>query len=55
MVPGGQGQIQAVEVHVIVRGTDKYYNFYASAPTAEELAALERVLQHVLASASPES
>lgn len=55
MIPGGQGQIQAVEVHVIVRGTDKYYNFYASAPTAEELAALERVLQHVLASASPES
>ena len=55
MVPGGQGQIQAVEMHVIVRGMDKYYDFYASAPAGEELAALEPVLQRMLASASLES
>jgi hypothetical protein len=55
MVPGGQGQIQAVEMHVIVRGMDKHYDFYASAPAGEELAALEPVLQHMLASPSLES
>ncbi len=55
MVPGGQGQIQAVEMHVVVRCTDKYYDFYASAPAGEELAALEPVLQRMLASASLES
>lgn len=51
MVPGGQGQVEAVEMHVIVRGADKYYDFYASAPSDEELKALEPVLQHTLASA----
>jgi hypothetical protein len=55
MVPGGQGQTQAVEMHVVVRGMDKYYDFYASAPAGEQLAALEPVLQHMLASASLES
>lgn len=54
-VPGGQGQIQAVEMHVIVRGMDKYYDFYASAPAGEELAALEPVLRLMLACASLDS
>jgi hypothetical protein len=51
MVPGGQGQVKAVEIHVIVTGTDKYYDFFASAPTEEQLDALEPVFQHMLASA----
>lgn len=49
MVPAGQGQIQAVEMHVIVQGTDRYYDFFASAPSEEELDALKPVPQHMLA------
>jgi len=50
--PDGGGQIQPVEIHVIVRGTSKLYDVYASAPDEEQLAALEPVLQALLASST---
>lgn len=50
MLPGGHGQIEAVEVHVIVRSTQKLYDFYVGASNEEQLAPLEPVLQHMLTS-----
>ena len=51
MAPDGEGQVQAVEMHVIIRGTSRLYDVYAGAPDEEQLVALEPVLQDMLASA----
>jgi putative hemolysin len=52
LAPDREGQVQAVEIHVIVRGTSKLYDIYASAPDEEQLAALEPVLQALLVSST---
>jgi putative hemolysin len=52
VVPDGGGQVQAVEIHVIVRGTSRLYDVYAGAPDEEQLAALEPGLQDMLACAT---
>jgi putative hemolysin len=52
LAPDGEWQVQAVEIHVIVRGTSKLYDIYASAPDEEQLAALEPVLQALLVSST---
>jgi len=52
MVPGGQGQVQAVETHVLFRLGQLLCDFYASGATEEELLTMERTLQSLLASVS---
>ena len=62
-LPWGKGMVYTVQVvagkattyeaHAIIRVGDKRdYDFYASAPTQAELAALRAVLQHMLESVS---
>jgi hypothetical protein len=50
MVPGGQGQMQAVQTHVLVRPGHLLCDFYASGATEDELATMETTLQSLLAS-----
>ena len=50
MQPGGQGRIQAVQSHVIVRIPGYYCDFFASAATEEALVGLEPTLDGILAS-----
>jgi hypothetical protein len=50
MLPGGQGRIEAVESHVIVRIPGYYCDFFASAATEEALVELESTLDRILAS-----
>jgi hypothetical protein len=50
LVLGGEGQVERYEVHVLVRGTDRYYDFWASAPTEIDLTAIEPALQELVAS-----
>ena len=53
----GQAPVTAVEMHVLVvtseGGQRRGYDFYASAPTADELAALQPVLDALVQSATP--
>lgn len=49
MVPGGQGQVQAVQTHVLVRVGQLLCDFYASGATEDELATMESTLQSLLA------
>jgi hypothetical protein len=53
----GQAPVQAVEIHILVvtslDGQRRGYDFYASAPTAEQLAPLQPVLDAVVQSAAP--
>jgi hypothetical protein len=50
MLPGGEGRIQAVQRHVIVRVPGYYCDFSASAATEEALVGLESTLDGILAS-----
>ena len=50
MVAGGQGKVQAVETHVLVRLGQLLCDFYASGATEDELATMETTLQPLLAS-----
>jgi len=52
MAPDGGGQVQAVEMHVIIRGTSRLYDVYASAPDEEQLTAVEPALRGLLVSAT---
>lgn len=53
----GQGQVETVETHILVvttqGGQRRAYDFYASAPAAEELAGLDPVLEALVQSAAP--
>ena len=45
------GKVTAIEAHAIIRlGSKRDYDFYASAPTQEDLTALRPILQHMLES-----
>jgi putative hemolysin len=50
MVPGGQGQVQAVQTHVLVRLGQLLCDFSASGATDSELSTIETTLQSLLAS-----
>jgi len=52
MVPGGQGQVKAVEMHVLVRGADTLYDIYASASSEPQLVALQPLLERMVQSVS---
>lgn len=47
-------QVESVQVHYLIRGSDnRVYDFYASAATAGELAALQPILEEILTAARP--
>ncbi len=48
MVPGGQGQVKAIETHVLVRRGELLCDFYASGATEDELTRMETTLQSLL-------
>lgn len=52
MQPAGQGQVRALETHVVVTRRHKRFDFYASASSDEDLDLLEGALQGLLASIS---